>query len=97
MGHRIELGEIEAAVSGISEINISCAVFSKEKDRIVLFYECKENRWEVILDHLKQLLPKYMLPNNFARMNRIPQTEHGKCDRVLLQKMVEADEVQYDA
>lgn len=93
MGHRIELGEIESAVSGMSEINISCAVFHAEKDRIVLFYECKEDIKNNIIDYLKNLLPKYMIPNDFVRMDKIPQTVHAKCDRVLLKKMLENGEI----
>ena len=38
MGHRIELGEIEVNVNMIEEISTSCAVYDKEKGKIVLYY-----------------------------------------------------------
>lgn len=87
-GHRIELGEIEAAVASVEGVNISCVVFNEEKDQIILFYESMEELKNKILEKLKETLPIYMLPSEYIRMDRLPQTSHGKCDRVALKKLV---------
>ena len=89
MGHRIELGEIEAAVFGIDGIRINCAVFDEKHDRIVLFYESAEDMKNIIIQRLKEKMPKYMWPSVCVRMDYVPQTAHGKCDRVSLKKQAE--------
>lgn len=89
MGHRIELAEIEGAIAGMQNINVNCAIFDKAHDRIVLFYESKNDEKTAIIEHLKTLMPKYMWPSVYIRMDHIPQTAHGKCDRVLLKKQAE--------
>ncbi len=38
MGHRIELGEIEVHVNQMAGIRMSCCVYDKEREKIVLFY-----------------------------------------------------------
>ncbi|SCW58337.1 amino acid adenylation domain-containing protein [Ruminococcaceae bacterium YRB3002] len=80
MGHRIELGEIEANVSTIDGIYLSCAVYNKQKDRIVLYYTGTIEEGN-LKDILTEKIPRYMLPAVFTRLEDMPLTPNGKVDR----------------
>jgi D-alanine--poly(phosphoribitol) ligase subunit 1 len=86
MGHRIELGEIETILHSFSYIENCCCLYDHEAQKIVLFYQSKENRDPMILKDLQQYLPKYMCPNRLIRFDQIPMSKHGKVDRALLKK-----------
>lgn len=80
MGHRIELGEIEANVSLLDEIKICACVYDKPNEKIVLFYvgdiEAKD-----IVKGLMDKVPRYMLPNEMHKLERMMFTPNGKIDR----------------
>ena len=80
MGHRIELGEIEANVNSIEGIYLSCAVYNKQKDRIVLYYTGTIGEAE-LKDILTEKVPRYMLPAVITRLTDMPLTPNGKVDR----------------
>ena len=83
MGHRIELQEIEAAVAAHPQAAAVCAVYHKEKDRIVLYYTGEAQPGELTA-FLREKLPRYMIPNRTERLERMPLTPNGKIDRKLL-------------
>jgi len=83
MGHRIELGEIEAITTALKEVDMACCVY--HKDRLVLYYTGSEQ----IGTALRQQLPRYMLPNEIIRLNKMPLTENGKLDRQGLKRRLE--------
>jgi non-ribosomal peptide synthetase component F len=85
MGHRIELGEIEVNVNMIEEISTSCAVYDKEKGKIVLYY-IGELEPDKLVRLLKDKLPRYMIPNKTEKLEQMPLTANGKIDRVFLMK-----------
>ena len=89
MGHRIELGEIEARVNLIEEIASSCCVYDREKQKIVLFYKGEMDRG-ALLGRLKDLLPRYMLPNRIVQLDEMPYTENGKINRKYLASQASA-------
>jgi amino acid adenylation domain-containing protein len=93
-GFRIELGEIEARLAEYP--NIQEAVVIAREDvagdkRLVAYYTAKEAVEEsvnaVVMDaealrtHLSSLLPDYMVPAAYVRMERLPLTPNGKLDR----------------
>jgi acyl-CoA synthetase (AMP-forming)/AMP-acid ligase II len=80
MGHRIELGEIEAVASEIQGIKGSCAVYDKDRQRIVLFY-VGEAEDAAIREYILKKLPRYMLPAELVRLSAMPFTPNGKIDR----------------
>ena len=88
MGYRIELGEIEAAASSLSGIDRVCCVYDKINSYIVLYYT-----GEIELHDLKKglrgLLPKYMIPNVYKKLEQMPLNLNGKIDRQSLLKEVE--------
>ncbi|WP_127495070.1 amino acid adenylation domain-containing protein [Paenibacillus glycanilyticus] len=85
MGYRIELGEIEANVNRLEGIKSACCVYDKTMEKIVLFF-VGETDARSIVKELKQLLPKYMIPNRIERLDAMPLTTNGKIDRVYLKE-----------
>ena len=83
MGHRIELQEIEVVASMHPQVASSCAVYHKEKDKIVLFYAGEAETGELAA-FLKEKLPRYMIPNRMERLDLLPLTPNGKIDRKAL-------------
>lgn len=88
MGHRIELGEIETTVMALSGMKNACCVYDKDKDKIVLFYDCDTMDDEALNESLKKRLQRYMIPNVFRKMKDMPLTPSGKVDRVKLREML---------
>ena len=83
MGHRIELQEIEAAAARHPRTAAVCAVYHREKDRIVLYFTGEAGSGELTA-FLKEKLPRYMIPNRMERLEQMPLTPNGKIDRKLL-------------
>lgn len=84
MGHRIELGEIEVAVNAIDFIEAAVCIYDAEKEKIVLFYQAKEECKKEIVEALQEVLPKYMWPNKFVRYKKLPLNKNNKIDRAML-------------
>jgi len=85
MGHRIELGEIEKAVNSAKDVERCCVLFREEKKKICAFYEGTAERESVVKD-IGEILPSYMIPNVFTRVEHLPLTKNGKTDREALKK-----------
>lgn len=81
-GYRIELGEIENAVLGSGLVDNCCVIYDYDGKRICLYYQAKE---AVDMGEFRRKLidriPKYMLPTEFYREDRIKQNANGKIDR----------------
>ena len=83
MGHRIELGEIEVHVNQMAGIRMSCCVYDKEREKIVLFY-VGDSEGKDIIKALKEKLPRYMIPNLVEKIEEMPFTANGKLNRMEL-------------
>lgn len=86
MGHRIELGEIEVVVNALPFIEAGCCVYDEEKEKIVLFYQSLVPCEKDIMIEAGKSLPKYMLPNRFIHLEKLPMTKNAKIDRVALKE-----------
>ncbi len=82
-GYRIELGEIESAAISMNDVTNTCASYHKEKKQIVLFYQGNVEE-EELKDYLLNVLPKYMVPTIYHKLNVFPYNDNGKIDRVKL-------------
>ncbi|GAA1939034.1 amino acid adenylation domain-containing protein [Amycolatopsis minnesotensis] len=86
-GNRIELGEIEAALRSLPEV--ADAVVQPYDDgsgarlaaHLVLTGELSDGE---LKDRLGSLVPPYMLPSAYLRLDRFPLTPNGKVDRKAL-------------
>ena len=87
MGRRIEPGEIESCAEECAYVSIARCIYDREKGRIVLGYvgECEKR---VVLSHLRNRLPAYMLPRQICRLASVPRLPNGKTDRIELEKIL---------
>ena len=92
-GFRIELGEIENAIE--KNENIKQAVVVKKRlpnghDVLIAHYTAQNSNIEIV-DELKAKLnnelPKYMVPQYFLKLEKMPYTPNGKIDRKALPEL----------
>lgn len=83
MGYRIELGEIETALSAIGKIQAAICLFDETRDKILCIYQGALTAAE-LASELQKSLPKYMIPNRYEAVDRMPYTPNGKIDRAAL-------------
>jgi len=86
-GYRIEAGEIENALNQFEFILQSCVLYDCEKKRIQAFYTAdKLASPPPFRNLLSGILPQYMIPHSFHRLEKFPVTPNGKIDREALRK-----------
>ena len=89
-GYRIELAEIEHVCIAQGHIKNCCAAYDKAQQRIVLFYEADAAVKEAdVRIHLRNILPRWMLPGEYRRMTFLPLNPNGKIDRRALKALLE--------
>lgn len=93
-GYRIELNEIELAVRALSGVADACVIavpIGGQEKRIVSFFVPGEHGMtdiSVIKSQLEQVLPDYMIPTKFVRVERFPLTANGKVDKQMLKTWI---------
>jgi acyl-coenzyme A synthetase/AMP-(fatty) acid ligase len=96
-GYRIEAGEIEAALARHPLVAEAAVVPRGEGDsaRLVAFYTLKGGDLAAgeLREHARLLLPDYMVPAQFLRLERLPLTPSGKVDRRTLEQSAERETV----
>ena len=91
MGHRIELGEIESNSNALPMIDASVCIYDKQAEKIVMFYQAKEEANKEIYIQMLKKLPKYMVPNKMIHYKNLPLNKNGKIDRIKLAEDYYAD------
>ena len=86
MGHRIELGEIENAAISLEGMKAAVCLFDQKKSKIHLVYVSEELEDNSVINYLKEMLPRYMIPNMLHHIEKMPLTASGKADRNGLKK-----------
>lgn len=86
-GHRIELGEIETAVYSNPDIKNNCCLHEPTRDQLILFYVGDISEDE-LRKYLNTLVPEYMLPNVYKKLDTMPLNMNGKIDRVTLNEQI---------
>lgn len=87
MGYRIELSEIETAINATPTIKEGICLFEKETEKITCVYSGEIDK-KALAKHLRDALPKYMIPNIYVQLDSLPYNANGKIDRVRLKEMV---------
>ncbi len=86
LGYRIELGEIETALGSVKELKNVCVVYDSKNSKIVLFYESDTQiEQKDLIKTLSNSIPKYMIPTEIHKLNKLPVNSNGKIDRLSLQ------------
>ena len=87
-GNRVEPGEIEAALkkfAGIKNAVVKGFEHKRHQNYLCGYYVSEHEVPEAKLrSHLSRLLPHYMIPSFFTRLERIPLNKNGKVDRFAL-------------
>ena len=105
-GFRVELGEIESVLNRQKEVSTS-AVLTKEdkagnKQLVAYVVSPKDNgkkdglNIEKLREELSKILPYYMVPSLFVRLESMPLTPNGKVDKKALpepERKVEEDHI----
>jgi amino acid adenylation domain-containing protein len=85
-GFRIELGEIQARLSeqpGIREAVVLARDSGGDK-RLVAYYSGQEQDIQQLRARLTGVLPEYMVPAAYVKLEQFPLTPNGKLDRKAL-------------
>ena len=90
MGYRIELGEIEhVIINTLKLVENGCVIYNFAKKEITLFYESTiEISIAEVRKALALVLPKYMIPSVYNKLNELPKNINGKIDRLKLNNQV---------
>ncbi|KAJ1971205.1 hypothetical protein H4R35_005403, partial [Dimargaris xerosporica] len=78
-GFRIELEEIESVVGQCSQVQQAAAVV--HHNRLLCFITPELSDFALLVDHLRQTLPHYMVPHTLVALAQFPTTVNGKVDR----------------
>lgn len=94
-GYRMELGDIEANILLKEDVEAVCVVPKRKDGKIrslVAFVVATSMAGtfedaKKIKQHLKNLLPEYMVPKKIKFIEKLPMTSNGKADRKALEEM----------
>ncbi|MGJ8593055.1 MAG: amino acid adenylation domain-containing protein [Aquaticitalea sp.] len=85
-GHRIELAEIELAINSISGVHQNVVIASSHlvrQTQLVAYVQPNHEDLDMsaIREHASELLPAYMMPSYFLKVEEFPRTSSGKIDK----------------
>lgn len=86
-GFRIELGEIEACLSSFPGLHqVVCAAKGEGENRYLAAYYLADAELDddALRRHTENVLPDYMTPSFFVRLDTLPASPNGKVDRKAL-------------
>ena len=90
MGHRIELTEIILCANAMPGVESASCVYDEESAKITLFYQGTTDE-KALYAHLRDKLPRYMLPGALRSIVSFPKTRTGKIDNKALLLMAKGE------
>ena len=89
-GIRVELQEIEIAIKSYPKIDNAIIIteISPSKEIVIICYFIEKEKFieDAIREYLIEVIPSYMIPNFFIKMDSFPLNFHGKIDKKSLPK-----------
>lgn len=87
MGYRIELEEIETALNSIAEIEeATCICVGTRDNAKIIACVVGDISEKKLGERLLEIIPTYMIPNEFKFYKVLPKNQNGKIDRVGLKQ-----------
>ncbi len=84
-GYRVELGEVEAAAVACPGVRqVVAAVRDIASGRELVLFVLGDADPDAVRDHVRSVLPGYMVPSWVLPVSRVPVTKNGKIDRTAL-------------
>jgi len=83
-GFRVELGEIESAIlsiKGVKEVVVCLKEIENEEKILCAYYQSYDSKDLDIRSTILEILPDYMIPAYFNRLDNFPLTPSGKISR----------------
>lgn len=81
-GHRVELNDIEANLEKMEYVNGIAACYEQIRKAIVVFYISKKDiQDKELFEFAKLMLPSYMRPIKYIRVDQFIYTSSGKIDK----------------
>ena len=85
-GFRVELGEVESGLrrhASVKECAVNAWLHDGEKRLVAYVVPRGDNPWDerALRDHCRSVLPEYMRPGHYVKLDRLPVTPSGKVDR----------------
>ena len=90
MGYRTDLGEIEhVIINTLKLVKNGCIVYNHDEKQITLFYEAdREIPVQEFRMAIGRVLPKYMIPTVYHRLEQLQRNTNGKIDRLFYKKEI---------
>jgi amino acid adenylation domain-containing protein len=81
-GFRIELGEIESVLGRSERVREARVIVREEEagEKRLVAYVVGEAEGEELREYVRGLVPEYMVPGAFVRLEKLPLTANGKLD-----------------
>lgn len=80
LGHRIELNEIEFFLEQVEGIDRACCLHDEQRQQIVAVYQGNAEK-STIKGELRKKMIKYMIPDRYIQVEKMPMNSNGKIDR----------------
>ncbi len=87
MGYRMEIGETERALLNVEGLDEGCCLYDKASGLLHCFYTGSAVP-KAVSAALKQMLPRYAIPDQFHPLDSMPYTGTMKIDRAELRKRI---------
>ena len=88
-GYRMELGEVEYAAMGVGNVGTCCCLLDREVEAGDLFFFYTGSISEKDLRNgLRNVLPKYAIPEHIIHLDQMPYNSNRKADRLALTKLI---------
>jgi len=77
----------EKAAESISFVTAACCLYDAKREQLLLFYQAEKQDDVGVVQGLKQILPRFMVPGRLYYFENLPENRTGKIDRAGLRQL----------